>query len=61
MAAMETLVAELPEGDPRGPFELGSAHDSVGHEARRTPATSPPDLRCPGFREHAYLGAWVIR
>lgn len=34
VAAMESLVAELPAGDPRGPFELGSAHDSVGHEAR---------------------------
>jgi len=26
------LAAELPEHDPRGPFELGGAHDSAGHE-----------------------------
>lgn len=28
------LAAELPESDPRGPFELGGAHDSAGHEER---------------------------
>ncbi|WP_416445708.1 tetratricopeptide repeat protein [Leucobacter sp. HNU] len=27
------LAAELPEDDPRGPFELGGAFDSGGHEA----------------------------
>ncbi|WP_440312712.1 tetratricopeptide repeat protein [Leucobacter chromiireducens] len=28
------LVAELDPTDPRGPFELGGAHDSAGDEAR---------------------------
>lgn len=28
------LVAELPDTDPRGPFELGGAHDSAGFEER---------------------------
>ncbi len=28
------LVAELPDSDPRGPFELGGAHDSAGLETR---------------------------
>lgn len=28
------LVAELPDADPRGPFELGGAHDSAGFEER---------------------------
>lgn len=27
------LVSELPDDDPRGPFELGGAHDSAGLEA----------------------------
>ena len=31
LAAMEKLVAELPEDDPVGPFEQASALDSTGH------------------------------
>lgn len=30
---MTQLVDELPESDPRGPFELGGANDSAGNEA----------------------------
>ena len=33
LAAMRVLAAELPAGDPRGPFELGGAYDSAGFEA----------------------------
>ena len=33
LARIAELVAELPSDDPRGPFELGGAHDSAGHEA----------------------------
>ncbi|MGL6236282.1 MAG: tetratricopeptide repeat protein [Segniliparus sp.] len=32
LAAVALLVAELPDGDPVGLFELGGAHDSTGHE-----------------------------
>jgi hypothetical protein len=32
LAAMEKLVAELPEDDPVGLFEYASALDSTGHE-----------------------------
>ncbi|GAA1323975.1 tetratricopeptide repeat protein [Leucobacter albus] len=31
---IEALTAELPDDDPRGPFQLGGAHDSAGLEAR---------------------------
>ncbi len=34
VAAMAALVAELPPGDPVGPFELASAYDSTGDPAR---------------------------
>lgn len=30
---IDALAAELPEGDPRGPFEAGGARDSAGLEA----------------------------
>jgi hypothetical protein len=33
-AGMAALVAELPAGDPVGPFEQGSAFDSTGHPDR---------------------------
>ncbi|TDP95864.1 tetratricopeptide repeat protein [Leucobacter luti] len=32
LARIEALVGELDDADPRGPFELGGAHDSAGHE-----------------------------
>lgn len=32
IAAIAELAAELPAADPRGPFELGGAHDSAGFE-----------------------------
>ena len=34
LAAVAQLVAELPEDDPVGLFELGGAYDSTGHERR---------------------------
>jgi len=34
---MRLLVAELPEGDPRRPYEMGSAFDSTGHSDRAVP------------------------
>ena len=34
IARIAELAAELPDDDPRGPFELGGAHDSAGDEAR---------------------------
>jgi tetratricopeptide repeat protein len=37
LAAIEELVAELPEGDPVGPFEHASAFDSTGHPDRSVP------------------------
>jgi len=40
LAAMERLVAELPEDDPVGLFEHASALDSTGH----------PDLAVPRYR-----------
>lgn len=46
LAAMETLVAELPEDDPLGPFELASALDSTGH----------PDLAVVRYRQALGLG-----
>ena len=30
LVAMRALVSELPADDPRGPYELGSAYDSLG-------------------------------
>jgi hypothetical protein len=41
LAAMEKLVAELPDGDPVGLFEQASAFDSTGH----------PDLAVGRYRE----------
>jgi len=35
--AVEALVAELPDGDAVGRFELASAHDYAGHEDRAVP------------------------
>jgi hypothetical protein len=37
VAGMRALVAELPDGDPRGLFELACAHDLVGREAEAVP------------------------
>jgi tetratricopeptide (TPR) repeat protein len=34
---MNELNAELPDGDPLGPFELGSAYDSVGCSEEAVP------------------------
>lgn len=34
IAQIRRLADELPESDPRGPFELGGAYDSAGHEAQ---------------------------
>lgn len=31
---IRVLADQLPPSDPRGPFELGGAHDSAGHEAQ---------------------------
>lgn len=36
-AAIDDLVAELPDGSPIGPFERGSAFDSTGHSDRAVP------------------------
>lgn len=33
LARIAALVQELPDEDPRGPFELGGAYDSAGYEA----------------------------
>ncbi|WP_449281375.1 tetratricopeptide repeat protein [Leucobacter sp.] len=33
IARLAALAAELDADDPRGPFELGGAYDSAGHEA----------------------------
>lgn len=44
--ALDSLVAELPEGDPVGPFEQGSAFDSTGH----------PDLAVERYRLALQLG-----
>lgn len=33
LSAMRSLAAELAPDDARGPFELGGAYDSAGHEA----------------------------
>jgi tetratricopeptide (TPR) repeat protein len=41
LAAMEKLVAELPDGDPVGLFEQASAFDSTGH----------PDLAVSRYRQ----------
>ncbi len=32
LAKVEELTGELPEGDAVAEYELGSAHDSIGHE-----------------------------
>jgi hypothetical protein len=37
VAGMRALVAERPDGDPRGLFELACAHDLVGQEAEAVP------------------------
>jgi len=37
LAAMETLLAELPGGDPIAAFERASALDSTGHPDRAVP------------------------
>ncbi len=34
LAEMEALTGELPPGDPVAEYELASAHDSIGDEAR---------------------------
>lgn len=34
---LDTLAAELPQGDPVGLFEQASAQDSLGHEASAEP------------------------
>ena len=34
---IDALVAELPNGDPRGPFEAAGARDSAGLEAEAEP------------------------
>ncbi len=34
---MQALAGELPAGDPRGPFELGGAHDSTGQPEQAVP------------------------
>ncbi|MEU9311465.1 tetratricopeptide repeat protein [Streptomyces sp. NPDC048256] len=36
-AVIDTLVAELPEGSPLGPFEQACAWDSTGHSDRAAP------------------------
>ncbi|MCX5420310.1 tetratricopeptide repeat protein [Streptomyces sp. NBC_00078] len=36
-AAVDALVAELPEGSPLGPFEQACAWDSTGHSDRAVP------------------------
>ena len=36
-AAVQRLVAELPDGDPIGLFEFGCAQDSTGHSDRAVP------------------------
>lgn len=41
VAAMRELAAELPAGDPVGPFELGGAYDSTGQ----------PDLAIPLYQQ----------
>lgn len=51
VADMEKLVAELPSGDPVGPFELASAYDSTGH----------PDRAVPLYRQALSLGLTGIR
>jgi hypothetical protein len=37
ITGMRALVAERPDGDPRGLFELACAHDYVGREAEAVP------------------------
>lgn len=37
MAAIEALVAERPDGDPRALFELASTHDFLGRESDAVP------------------------
>jgi hypothetical protein len=36
-AVIDTLVAELPEDSPRGPFEQACAWDSTGHSDKAVP------------------------
>lgn len=45
-AAIDTLVAELPDGSPLGPFERACAWDSTGHS----------DQAVPLYREALELG-----
>lgn len=51
VGAMTALVAELPEDDPVGHFELGSALDSTGH----------PDRAVERYRRALDLGLTGIR
>ncbi|MEO5694672.1 MAG: tetratricopeptide repeat protein [Usitatibacter sp.] len=51
VVAIEALVAELPEGDAIGVFEVASAQDSTGH----------PDLAVPLYRAALATGLAGIR
>jgi hypothetical protein len=46
LALIDRLAAELPAGDPRGPFQRAGAYDSTGH----------PDLAVPLYRRALDLG-----
>lgn len=50
-AVVDTLVAELPDGSPLGPFEQASAWDSTGHSDKAEPLYREALAR--GLSEHS--------